>query len=107
MGARKPLFSRDSGIEFFHGEQCCVVSTCCDSDGNEIATNYFTVQNNGDTDFTLSNPHVSGKFAVAFVNGVQYDFGTSFTISGTNFVWQDDPITLSAGNRLTVSFIAE
>lgn len=58
------------------------------------ATDVISVASNGQTAFTTSTAYVASGFIALFVNGIQYNIGTSFTLVGTVLTWLDVPIVL-------------
>ncbi len=57
-------------------------------------TDVISVASNGQTAFTTSTAYVASGFIALFVNGIQYNIGTSFTLVGTALTWLDVPIVL-------------
>jgi len=55
----------------------------------------------GQTVFTLTREPEEADVWPLFIEGVEYDSPTFFTVSGTTLTWLDVPFTLPAGARVT------
>lgn len=56
----------------------------------------------GQTDFVTSLP--PGSAVMMFVNGVQYQLATDFTVAGSNVTWLDTDFVLDDGDQVQLVY---
>lgn len=68
----------------------------------------LTVDTDGQTSFTLSKTALAPALATAkaLVNGVEYEYATHFTISGTTLTWVSTLISLKTTDKFIVRYFA-
>ena len=59
---------------------------------------------NGQTVFSLSNDPLPGPDIVMFVNGVAYENGVDYILSGSTVTWQDALFTLDTSDEVQIIF---